>query len=1397
VFRDSMQACDALLRPRTGFSLFDALEAESWQSRLTDTQIAQPVLFAIQVGLAALLRSYGIVPDAVLGHSLGELAAAHGSGALSLAQAAELVCRRAALMQQATGGGKMALVALSAADAQQAIAPYPGELSIAAHNAPTATVIAGETDALHKVLASLATQQVYTRLLPANYAFHSPQMESLAEQLRREVRELTPCETTIPFFSSLTGERAAGSELGADYWARQLREPVRFGDALDALVRAGHGTFVELGPQPVLCADIEQALTRAQHSGLVVPTLRAGEDDQRALMACVARLYEEGRSIRWEAMYTHAEQRVSLPAYPWQRERCWLSPTRSRALPTSSAVEAEPESLYALAWQRCTLEPARCAASWLIFADRTGVAAQLAQQLRERGERVHVLTPATASAWRDERGTEAPLSKHLAGVSNERALRVVWLPSLDAVVADATPALVLGDLLLDEAGALASLVGALANRTEARLWLVTQGAQSVHEEGPEDANVAVVQSALWGLGRTVAAEHPGLWGGLLDLDPRATAAQSAAALLGVLSAQHTEDAIALRAGELYALRLVRAAERESLARSAPTFHAEGTYLITGGLGGLGLAVASWMVTCGARRLILVGRTPLPPRACWSDEQTPRVRQRIDAVRALEAQGVSVRVASLDIADEAALRGFLSQVAEQMPAIRGVVHAAGLLGDVQSVLALDRLAMAQVIAPKVLGGWNLFDSLGPRSLFVDMGEPDAQRYEGNVHGLQTQLVAMAPAARRVEIERLLRLEVGRALGLAPAQLPAAESLLGLGFDSIMALELRNRLQRQLGLSLPMAELLSGPSVTQLCELVSSRIDGAHEQGPRASAIAARHDGAPAPLSSAQERFWVLHELDPKSAASNLAGVLHLRGAVDRSLLERAFTELVTRHEILRTHFGRVDGETVQLVGPALPITLAFFDLTTLAEGERAVQLVRLTVDDPRRPYDLANDALLRPSLVRVEEDLFVLVVGLHHLVADGWSMMTVLLQEVAALYAAYVAGAPSPLPALSCQYADFARWERELLSGTHYDEQLAYWRGRLDNPPAPMELPTRAGALPRVGTRRAIALPAELASELRTLAEREGVTLFMVFAAVLDVLLSRYGAGDDVMIGAPITRRTRAELETLIGPILNTLVLRTDLTGDPSFRDLLGRVRAGLLEAYANQDVPFEHVLRALQAAGVSGRAPLFKVALTMQNHALAEVALPGLTVTQVEGDSGAGQDELRLEVWDGAEGLRCWWVDNGARHDEGLLAELSDHLRTLLVAIVRDPSQRVGSLKLLSASEELRQVQSWNETGTQFSENETIDLLFEEQVAGTPEASALSFAGESWSYAQLSARSNQVAHALRRLGVGPEVRVGVCMERTPWWACSVLGVLKAGGVYVPLDGALPAERLAWMMGTRC
>ncbi|HEX8273555.1 MAG TPA: amino acid adenylation domain-containing protein, partial [Longimicrobiaceae bacterium] len=630
-----------------------------------------------------------------------------------------------------------------------------------------------------------------------------------------------------------------------------------------------------------------------------------------------------------------------------------------------------------------------------------------------------------------------------------------------------------------------------------------------------------------------------------------------------------------------------------------------------------------------------------------------------------------------------------------------------------------------------------------------------------------------------------------LGLAPERVGARGGFFELGGHSLLATRAVSRVRQVFGVEVPLRALFEGPTVAEL----AGRVDELRRAGaPALPPVAPAGRAGPLPLSFAQERLWFLDRLQPDSALYNVPMALRLGGALDVAALETALGEIVRRHEALRTVFRGTDAGPVQVIRPFAGFTLAVRDLAGLGEAEREEEVKRLAGEDASRPFDLSAGPLLRAGLLRLTAEDHVLLLCMHHVVSDGWSL-GVLFRELSALYAAYREGRPSPLPELPVQYADYAVWQREQLAGEALERQLGYWRDELRGAPELLELPTdhpRPAVQSFRGAYEHVQLPAEVLERLRALGRREGATLYMVALGAFQALLSRYSGSEDVVVGSPVAGRGRGETEELIGFFVNTLVLRTNLSGDPSFRELVRRVRETTLGAYEHQEVPFERLVAELSPERSLSHSPLFQVAFSLHNVQDAGGGLAGLRVEEVGAGLPFAKFDLSLGLAAAPDGLHAGLTYGTDLWDAATMRRLLGHLGRLLETAAADPERRLSELSLLDDAERARLLVEWNAAPRE-APRRCVHELFAEQAARTPEALAVTCGSAALTYAELDHRSNAIARMLRDRGVRPETAVGLCVERSAEMVAAVLGILKAGGVFVPVDPQGPAERLAFML----
>ncbi|WP_438022408.1 amino acid adenylation domain-containing protein [Sorangium sp. So ce233] len=1526
-FRQALEACDQAIRREAGFSAIEVLAAEDSARRLEAIDVVQPVLFAIEVALAALWRAWGVEPDAVVGHSMGEVAAAHVAGALSLEDAVAVICRRSRLLRAMSGRGAMALVELSMTDAERALAGYEDRLSVAVSNGPQSTVIAGDPEALGEVLAALEARSVFCKRVKVDVASHSPSMDPLCGELLVALQAVAPMAARVPMRSTVTTRPLRGHELSAGYWADNLRRPVRFSQVVQRLIAEGHALFVEMSPHPILLPSVEENLREVRAEGAAIASLRRGQPELLSLLESIGRLYVHGHPVSWQRLPVGGGRVVGLPSYPWQRQRCWLEgverpasrPKEARALPQDEAahpssevavrseahVDGEADTLagcvYDVAWRRAeplpeaTLAPA---GAWLIFADQGGVGAALCGHMRSKGQQC-VLVSASAGFERVEpdryginptKADDYRRLLHEAFGDARRCSGAVHLFSLDAVPFEATTAESLAADLVRGSVSAAVMVQALAQDAllAPRLFFVTRGAQ---RPLPSDAPW-VSQAPLLGLAGALALEHPELGCKRIDMDA-AAGVVSADALFRELAANDGEDQVALRGGDRYVARLVRGRLEADVAAVA-SIRGDATYLITGGLGGLGLALARWLVGRGARHLALVGR-----RAPGEDAQT--------AIQAMEAAGARIAVLQADVSRRDDVARVVAEITATLPELRGVVHAAAVLDD-RTVLELSEESFRRVFAPKALGAWNLHElSAGLRldffvlyssaasllgspgqgnysaaNAFLDalarrrerMGLPamsiqwgafsevglaaarqnrgerlsarglagltpgegldalarlldrprpevaiarlDARRW-AEAHGadgapfwaemleaerraapatsIRAEIEQRSPGEAAATIERLLVEEVGRVLRLAPSRIARTDRLRYLGFDSLMALELKNRLQSALGIQVTGAALLRHDSIAAIASHLFERMalgpvanDVGAVPAPRMIEPAPEERHRPFPLTDIQQAYWL-----GRGVTAELGGVgchyyieLESEG-LDVERLSSAWAALIERHDMLRAVI-LPDGEA-KILEEVPPYAIATIDLRGRPADVIAATLTELRETMSHRLYaphewplfDI-RAAMLPGGRVRVHFSIDLLIV-------DATSML-----RLFAEWRDHYQDPHAPRRRLSLSFRDYVLAEAALAGSDGARLSDAYWLERiptLPNAPELPRLPIQPGQRARF-TRRAGTLERGPWQRLKELARRQGATPSEVLCAAFSEVLAAWSRSPRFCIVLTASRRLplHPEVEDLVGEFTSTILLEVD-AAPGTFEQRAARLWAQLRSDLDHLHTSGVRVLRELNRARgqvAENLVPIvFTSALGLQKDGDWPMRWLGETVHGISQTPQVCLDHSTLEE-DGR--LLFNWDAIDAAFPEGLLDAMFDAYGRLLRQLAADDAAWSASpAELLPVpAPQLEQRARANATSAPIS-SALLHTLFADQARRSPAQEAVASPRRRISYGELHDRAARVGRRLRELGAERGRLVAVVMDKGWEQVVAVLGVLMSGAAYLPIDAAVPPERL--------
>ena len=1524
VFRREIDRSSEFLNPLLNLDLREIIfpkenDESSAAALLRQTWITQPALYVIERALIKLWAAWGIKPSMMLGHSLGELVAATTAGVLEEEDGLRLVAARGRLMWSTESGAMLSAV-LNPEDALQYLSKG---ISLAAINGSKQVVFSGGTEDIAGLETTLGRAEIVFRRLEVERAFHSEKMDPVRDEFLAVVRGLKLNKPKLKYISNVTGTWAGEEVTEAEYWWRQVREPVSFLAGIQTASREDNWAWLEVGPGEVLSKLVLHEQRAAGNTVVVNSSLPLNDRKTPEHIAqSLAALWTNGVRVDWKDYYQDERRhRVSLPTYPFERQRFWIEPTQE----TGSYVSRKKKSnigdwFYIPSWKRnvplAGLEGKQDElGSTLVFLDVSGVGAQLVEQLGNRnvvtvqpGQRFECLSERQFVIRPGERDDYIHLFRALgdAGLQPATVFHLWLLGWPESAVGEA-------EVERQQTVGFYSLLYLTQARNEtaasASMRVVVAANQLFDVAGNEA--LAPGKATVLGPCRVIPQEHSEISICCVDLGNEKV---SAHAIKGLLSEAATEgnEAVAYRNGYRWIQAYDRLPLRGNEHRSAETRIAKarikenGVYLITGGTGGIGLTLAEHFAKCAKVKLALTARSFFPARAEWQEwVQThgmdDSISKKIAKLLELEANGSEAMVCRADVTDSLAMQEVIEQVESRFGPIHGVVHGAGVAGGGLAALKTEDEAR-RVMAPKlkgtlvltellrernvdwfvlcssraaVLGGrgqtdycaannfldsfahcdrnqgrltismnWGAWQEVGmaantnvpaglaasrqqelkfamtpaeateafDRALAVSLPQliispqdldqllHTSEKAEPEAASLREpdQVEEAPPVHTRPEISTLYR-EPGNAveqalagiwqalLGISPVG--SDDNFLELGGDSLLATQAISKIRDRLGVEISLRAMFQSPTVAGLAAIISKI---ATPEG--ASPIARAAQQGELPLAFAQQRLWWLEQLQPGTSAYSIFSAIRLSGSLNLNALQAAFSEIVRRHEILRTRFPEVRGQAVQVVDEARPQKIPVIDVANWPEAEREDRVLQFILEESEQPFDLAAGPLFRTTLVRVGRYEHALLLAMHHIVSDGWSI-GVLLREMETLYQAYSADRPSPLHELPMQYAEYAISQRDHFSGEVLESQLEYWRKQLQGAPTILQLPCdkpRPNMRSMRGATESAVFGPELLRELKEIGRREGVTLFMLMLAAFKVLLSRYSGQKDVLVGSPIAGRNRTEIEGLIGLFVNTLVLRTSCEGDPSFRELLGRVRETCLSAYANQDIPFEMLVDELEIERSLSHSPLFQVVFVLQNTPRKPLALSGIEASYLPVESYTAKFDLNLTVQETSEGLLAWLEYNSDIFERRTIRRMMEHLKVLLEAIAETPERAISELPLLTTHERMELLTAGQEP-RRYAAELSIVRWFESQAASTPRAAAVSFEGEQITYAELNRRANRLAHHLAAIGIKAGDRAGICLHRSVGMVVSILAILKAGAAYVPIDPAYPRDRIDFIL----
>ncbi|MCR9142858.1 MAG: acyltransferase domain-containing protein [bacterium] len=1533
VFRETLERCDAALGQFADWSLLDQLSADETNSRMTLTEFTQPGLCAVQISLFEQWKAWGVEPHAVVGHSMGEVPAAYMAGALSLEDAMCVIYHRGRLIQTLTGKGKMAFIDLPQAECEVYLQGREELLSIAAVNSPGNTVLSGDTQALRDVVAEMEAKDVFCKVLESvDFASHSPQMAEIQDEFRAALAGIQPRATEYDFVSTVHAKIIPGEELGAAYWAENIRQPVLFADAIGALLKSDHNIFLEIAPHPALSGSVKQCVQAAAGdspaaTAAVLHSLHRDEEKMPVLLGTLGALHDCGYPVDFHLQYPEPGNAVRVPSYPWQRERYWVTADPSNTITSVSSgapsgaelnLPTDPADwLYSIQWEHLDNPKLQGMAVpdkgvVLVFADSRGVAASLERLYADYGQAVVSLLPGESFEILDTHmyqirpDSPEDLERVLSELTdtNVGPIRLaVHLWSLDA---PDNEELNVESLEREYLKDIASILGAVQVFSGAgiqpKIWIATRGSQSIE---PARETVSAAQGSVWGLGRTLARENPELFGGLVDLNPDGDV--SSELFVKETLSNDAESQVAFRSGKRYVARLNPAGVSPGNGK-IPELHPDGCYIITGGLGSIGILVARWMIEKGARNLVLPVRTPLPPRKDWDlEHESSTIIDRIKGVRELEALGANVIFDACDMAEGEPIQGLLDKLKQDgLFPVRGVIHAAAVLGsEPLAVFPIEKINNSMKV--KAQGAWllneridrstldfqvyfssaasivedfaefagtypaanSLLDTLailgrsrGELVISVNWGFWDETEFASTDDGrglkkklrnrgiggfrpddairalelllgsdhaqslvlpvdwrrfretagareklLYTRMLSAIPADAEVEsggesendpVQAILRTggeerleivleyvtaKIARILRIDPSKLDRDKSIKAAGADSVMALELERIVMTDLSVKLPKKRILDGSTIKQLSGDLLNLLPE-----PEAADGEAKAQSLELAPAYHQQGLWFLQQLSPETTAYNIHFATQIIAGIVPVVFQTAVEALVARHDILRSGFASQDGVVRMIVHDEVQPD---FELVSVSGFEHQGELNDLLQKEVHTVFDLGNKKPpIRFRLFVQSSEAYILVITAHSILCDRPALNR-LVYELLELFQAEKNGAVANLPSLETNYQKFIEQEHEFLAGGESEKLLAEWSQDLNDELPVFDFPLNGPQPPRRnyqgGTFR-VDLPPDLVKGLK---KKSGTTelLLQDCLTAFTLLLYQYTSQEDMIVGVPVSNQNSG-FEGVAGNFRNVIPVRVDLSGDPTLKNLSSRIKHALKEGEAHRAMPFPKIVETLKPLRFAARSPIFQVLFEGHevDERLATNAFENLSLYHLDILPGEIPYELSLNVIIEGDKIHARFQ---YRHDffrADFIERSSERFLSILGSLVKKHGQHLSSLAAVSDGE-LASMAEWNST-TLPGEATTLHELFENQVREVPGAPAV-FQDEEKriTYKELNEKANQLANYLKSQKLEAGETVGLCMSRSIGMIVSMLAVLKAGGICVPLDPNFSITRL--------
>ncbi|MBL3658752.1 non-ribosomal peptide synthetase/type I polyketide synthase [Fulvivirga sediminis] len=1441
IFREHATQCFELAKKLTGKDFYEILQSSP--EEVNQTVNSQPLLFIIQYSLTKQLMHWGYKPDVLIGHSIGEYAAACISGILELKDALKLVAVRGQLMQEQEKG-QMLSVALGREELKNWIAGRK-DISLAASNSSAHSVVSGSDDAIEQLRVQFEENGIHSRLLHTSHAFHSYMMKPVLESFQKSLEEVSFHNHSIPIISTMTGKPVNGEMQQAEYWKDQIVNEVKFSGALESLLAENSLACIEIGPGDTLSTFVRSHHLKADDHQVFSTISKPDQiaDDNRFLLQTVGKLWSTGLRPDYDNFYEDEKRnRTNLPTYAFDKVKYPLYVDSYKMISDlivkgGGASENPAEWTHKLTWE------VEAKNSESIVANRPVIVFSRDSQL-ETGEDIYSVKPGTQYQRIGDKSFEIDATNpvHFVQLFEELGLedvRIVY--ALNDENKKDTKSKV--DVCYY---GLLNLVRALGGRSSSSIIDLLMITFDGHKVLPDD-NINPFQSLATGVAKVVNKEYANI--GVMQLD------------------FHTDDpdwlstalSEPISAGEIAAyrkgIRFTHGVKSITLRPKGgiPTFKDHGVYLITGGAGGIGLALAQQMAEeINDAHFILIGRSQLPDREQWAQSN----HETIKRISEVENAGGHVHYLAMDVADKKAYPT-LKKTIKEIGQLNGIIHAAGTIDRGGIIQTRDMDTDNSLLATKVYGALNLLEEIvhdqldffincssaaafkAPVgevayvsvNLFLDalsykypfiksigwnawaesgmavkagnglVGANSVSNKEGytlfkNILKSHESHVIISrntlTSDQQLEEELIsdaeeidnLKENINQSLSVEDRLTSLWEKFFGkegikplddffeLGGDSLKALTMINWIKKEFSVDVLITEFFKTSSLRQLGEFIEDALGSARENIIPKAKLAAKY-----PVSAAQNRLYFLWNYDKGSLGYNLPQFVKVEGDVDKDRLSKAFSDLVDRHEILRTSFVHEGDQVYQKVNN---INFAV-EFAEIAEHELDTYFENFCT-----PFDLTKAPLLRVKLLKVDTGLHYLLVDIHHIATDGISQ-GILLQEFAALYA------DESLEKPSIQYKDFAVWQKEQTTAKSWIEQKSFWMSQYDGELPVLDLPAdykRPVDKQKPGGKVSFEFESHLQKRIAAFNEDQHVTSFMFLFSAYNLLLGKLARTTDVVVGTPTAGRPHHDVEGLVGMFVNTLPIRSRFDHEMTFKEFVQNVKQVSLQAFENQQYPFEELLNDLKVRRESNRHPLFDVMFSLQNFGGAAIEIPGLALKRQERKLGHNKFDLSLTGYEGKDKLLFNIEYSGDLFDEATIQRYAKGFQQIIKQVADNPDILIGDISLVDEYEYKRVVNDFNQTEKLYPENITILDLFEKQVAETPNANAVHHEDRVLTYRELNGRANTLALLLsEKYVIKSGDIIPVVMSRGIDFLISVIAIWKLKAAPAPLSIYWPEARI--------